>query len=72
MQHTRPEGYERKFASFLSMIEESKKNGVNSVIVAWPSVLGDNYGEVIESLSCLAEAGLSLHITGRHVAEGGN
>jgi hypothetical protein len=30
--------------------------------VATPSVIGDNYQEMVESLSRLAEAGLSLNI----------
>lgn len=60
-----PEGYERKFENFIKMCKKAKSSGVDHVIIAWPSVLGDNYNEVIESLSRLAEANLRLIITGR-------
>ncbi len=68
--HKRPDGYEHKFASFIQTIAHCKANNVPNVVVAWPSVLGDTYDEIIESLSLLAEAGLVLHITGRYVPEG--
>jgi hypothetical protein len=32
------------------------------MVVAYPWALGDNYEELIESLSRVADAGLSLHI----------
>jgi hypothetical protein len=44
---------------------EAKRKGVTEVAVAFPWVLGDTYEEVIESLSRLADAGLSLRITAR-------
>ena len=53
------------WADFLAMIENCKAQKTSNVIVACPSVLGDTYEEIIESLSLLAEAGLVLHITGR-------
>ena len=46
---------------------ETKDKGVREIVVADPWVLGDNYEELVESLSrlALADAGLSLHIAGR-------
>lgn len=58
-----PAGYEMKFADFIRLCRDSQKSGVKQVIVSNPSVLGDTHDEVVESLSRLAEAGLSLHIT---------
>jgi dihydrodipicolinate synthase/N-acetylneuraminate lyase len=57
-----PHGYEVKFAEFIRMCEDAKKSGAQTVLVAHPSVIGDNYEEIIESLSRLAKAGLSLSI----------
>ncbi|XHR29872.1 MAG: hypothetical protein ACFUZC_04825 [Chthoniobacteraceae bacterium] len=61
-----PENYETKFADFLKLIEDSKASGVEAIVVAAPWVLGDNYEEIVESLSRIAKAGLALRI-----AEGG-
>lgn len=60
-----PPGYERKFADFIRLCAEAKANGTSQVVVAYPWVLGDNYEEVIESLSRLADAGLSLNVVAR-------
>jgi hypothetical protein len=60
--HKTPAGYEKKFDGFIRLCAEAKANGTNDVIVAFPWVLGDNYEEIIESLSRLADAGLTLHI----------
>jgi len=60
-----PSVYEKKFADFIRLCSEAKANGVSQVTVAYPWVIGDNYEEVIESLSRLADAGLSLHIAAR-------
>lgn len=57
-----PPGYEKKFAGFIKGIAESKAGGIESMIIAHPWVIGDNYEEVMESLSRLAAAGLSLRI----------
>jgi sugar phosphate isomerase/epimerase len=65
MIHKAPEGYEKKFTNFIRLCTEAKSKGADSVIVAFPWVLGDDYNEVIESLSRLADAGLNLHITDR-------
>ena len=57
--------YEKKFADFIRLCLEAKANGASQVTVAYPWVIGDNYEEVIESLSRLADAGLCLHIVAR-------
>ncbi len=62
MPRNTPPNYEKKFADFIRLCQESKATGVKAVAVAAPSVIGDNYDEVIESLSRLAEAGLGLQI----------
>ena len=46
--------------------------GVKQMVVANPVALGDNHEKVIESLSRLAEAGLSLHIAARAESPGKN
>lgn len=60
-----PEGYEKKFSDFIEMCENARHDNIPQVIIHHPSVLGDTYEEVIESLSRLADAGLSLRITSR-------
>ncbi len=60
-----PPGYERKFADFIKLCSEAKSAGQTQVLVAYPWVLGDTYEELIESLSRLADADLSLHIAAR-------
>lgn len=62
MPRNAPPNYEQKFADFIRLCRESKKSGVKQVVVASPSVIGDNYDEIIESLSRLAEAGLALQV----------
>ncbi len=57
-----PPNYETKFADFIQLCRESAKSGVRQVVIANPSVIGDTHDELIESLSRLAEAGLSLSI----------
>ena len=66
MNHDTPPGYEKKFADFIRLCRESKANGVPNIVVGFPLALGDNYPEIIESLSRLADAGLTLNIAGRH------
>ena len=66
MVHKTPEGYEKKFANFIRICTKSKSKGAHTVIVAVPWVLGDDYDEVMESLSRLADAGLHLQITARN------
>ena len=60
-----PPGYEKKFADFIQLVSEAKAKGTNEIIVGYPWALGDNYEELIESLTRLADAQLSLHIAGR-------
>ncbi len=43
------------------MCRDAKRSGLKEIVVTHPSVIGDNYEEVIESLSRLAEANLSFH-----------
>lgn len=62
-----PPDYETKFADFIRLCRESKKSGVKQIMVANPSVLGDTHDELVESLSRLAEAGLSLNISNAEV-----
>lgn len=61
-KHTRPPGYEEKFAGFLRMLDHCKSEGVPTVLIPNAETLGDTYDEVIESLSLLAKAGLGLMI----------
>lgn len=65
MIHKPPANYESKFTNFIRLCAEAKTKGTDSVVVAFPWVLGDNYDEVIESLSRLADAGLNLNIAAR-------
>ena len=60
-----PEDYKKKFSGFIEMCEMARQDNIPQVIIHHPSVLGDTYEEVIESLSRLAESGLSLRITSR-------
>lgn len=60
--------YETKFADLIKVCDEAKSKGVESVIISWPWVIGDTYEEVIESISRLADAGLTLHV----IKRGGN
>lgn len=60
-----PSRYEEKFAGFIQLCSEANAKGATEIIVDHPWALGDNYQELIESLSRLADAGLSLHIAGR-------
>ena len=60
---TGDEEYEVKFAGFLDMIRESKANHIETVLLVDPRHLGDTYDEVIESLSRIARADLSLRFT---------
>lgn len=57
------EPYEKKFADFIRMCEEAKSGGADTVVVAHPHVIGDDYEETIESLKTLARAGLKLAVS---------
>jgi len=65
MKHETPPDYDQKFADFIKLCTQAKADGNEGVLIAQPWVLGDNYDEVMESLSRLANAGLTLHIAGR-------
>jgi hypothetical protein len=54
--------YDQKFASLVQLCENARTDGVRNIVVAWPWVIGDNYEELVESLSRIADAGLVLHI----------
>ena len=62
MNPNTPPGYEIKFAELIRLCAELKAKGLTEMVVAYPWALGDNYEELIESLSRVADAGLSLHI----------
>lgn len=59
------ESYEKKFSDFIEICEKARQDNIPQVIIHHPSVLGDTYEEVIESLSRLADAELSLYIASR-------
>jgi len=52
----------KKYKGFLKLIDKSKVDKADLVLVAEPWVLGDNYEELITNLKLLAEAELSLRI----------
>jgi len=54
--------YERKFGRLIDLCEDARSKQFENLIVAWPWVLGDTYDELLESLSCIADAGLARHI----------
>jgi hypothetical protein len=60
----RPQPYEQKFADFIRLCEE-RKGQEGPVSIKHPEVIGDNYAELVESLSRLADAGLDLHVAER-------
>jgi len=62
MPRSTPTDYATKFADFIRMCSDARKSGLKAIVVATPSVIGDNYAEIIESLSRLAEAGLGLNV----------
>lgn len=57
--------YDVKFADFLKLCADAKKKHVDVVVVHHPDVLGDDYGELVESLNRLSDANLSLRILPR-------
>ena len=56
--------YERKFAGFISVCKKANPSG-DVLIIDHPEVLGDTYGEIVESLNRLGDAGLNLSIVSR-------
>ena len=62
------ESYEQRFAEFLSLCEKAKASnpsGKDVLLIDHPEAIGDNYGEIVESLNRLADAGLTLSIVPR-------
>ena len=57
--------YANKFGNLIKLCDDAKAGNVETVIVTWSWVIGDNYEEVIESLSRLADAGLTLRVIKR-------
>ena len=51
-----------KFEGLDQLIREAKSSGVDSLIVATPQSLGDNYDEMISNLDKIAAAELALII----------
>jgi len=51
---------EKKWAEFNKLLQDNKNSEL--VVVHDPTVIGDNYGEIIENLNRLADAGLALKI----------
>ena len=47
--------YEQKFAGFIEACRKAKEQGLTTVLVHHPHVLGDTYEELVESLPCLVE-----------------
>ncbi len=60
-----PPGYEKKFADFIKLCADTKAKGIAEIVVGYPWVLGDNYDEMVESLSRVADAGLCLRVASR-------
>lgn len=50
--------YEQKFATLFTICDDAASGRFEAVIVAYPETLGDNYEELMMSLSLLAKAGL--------------
>jgi hypothetical protein len=60
-----PPGYEKKFADFIRFFSEAKAKGMAQIVIGYSWVLGDKDEQLIESLSRLADAGLTLDIGAR-------
>lgn len=60
-----PANYETKFAEFIQACQDAKDAGLETLVIAQPWALGDTYEEIIESLSRLADAGLTLRVVKR-------
>ena len=60
MAHRIPNGYETKFKGFIELCETTAEGDV--IIIAHPSIIGDTYEELIESLLRVARAKALLSI----------
>jgi len=56
--------YEQKFANLFALCDEAASGKFETVIIAYPEVLGDTYEEAMISLSLLAKAGLLVAVAG--------
>jgi hypothetical protein len=54
--------YEDKFDELIRLCKEAQSSQADLVVVAAPQVLGDNYGEVMESLRRIASAELAVFV----------
>ena len=54
-----------KFQEFDKMLDDAKMGKLDAVLISHQEVLGDNYEELIENLSRIAETGLLLGISVR-------
>ena len=57
--------YEQKFAEFIKVCGKANPSGKDVLIIDHPEVIGDTYGELVESLNRLGDAGLNLSIVSR-------
>ena len=62
MMRPTPPAYPEHFEGFTRTCDEAKTKKLEVIVVAHPSVIGDTYDEIIESLSRLARATLALTI----------
>ena|GEM_PF-2898781 len=51
-----------KFSGLNQLIESSKRDGVSTILIHHPAVLGDTYSELVANMDMLAAAGLSITI----------
>jgi len=56
--------YEEKWAGFDDLLK-CCQGDADTLVVASPEILGDDYLELLVNLSKIAEAGLTLTVTGR-------
>lgn len=59
--------YEQKFTGLIRLIAENKGTAMKVLIISEPWVIGDTYGEIIESLSRLAGTNISLLVAQREI-----
>lgn len=52
--------HREKFKAFLQAIEDGKASKTDTLVLAYPTVLGDDYDELITNLKLLAETDIAL------------
>ena len=57
--------YQEKFAGLLKAIKEARSTKAETLVIAFPEALGDDYNEIIESMNRISDAGLSITIVPR-------